>query len=159
MKASLLALLLCLPGVGQIEKEPPVLRITIDAWGVVWPQGKHNYLTVWPDGTVVYLQEAKRGLTAQVSDGISKPTLEKLQVALQEVSKLNTDQAKTPSPLDYRMTIRIEITHGPTVDVPHYDFDRPDAVSPAVYKLLCLADAIRDEHYRLTNPAWCNAAP
>jgi hypothetical protein len=156
VKTILLVLVLCLPAVGQVEKEQPVLQITVDGWGVVWPQGKHNYLTVWPDGTVKYLQKAKRGLIAQVTDGISKTKLDELQVALREVSKPNAGQPAASHPIDYRMTVHIEVAQGSTLEIPHYDFDRPDAVSPAVYSLLCLADTIRDEPYRLTKPAACS---
>ena len=154
MKALLLAALLFLPGVRQDEKGQPVLIITIDGWGDVWPQGKHNYLTVWPDGTVVYLAAAKRGLTAQVDDRITKATLEKLRDGIQEASKSTAKPPATSVPIDYRLSVHIEAQSW-LLDMPGYDLDRPDTVAPPVYRLLCLADSIRDEHERLTKEAIC----
>jgi hypothetical protein len=137
----------------------PVLQITIDGWGDVWPQGKHNYLTVWPDGTVTYLHRAKRGLTAEITDGISKSKIEELDSISGEAAKTKSGQSASAAPLDYRMSVHIEMLNGSVIEIAHYDFDHPDAVNHSVYRLLCFADSIRDEPYRLTKPANCDERP
>lgn len=107
----------------------------------------------------MYLEAAKkRGLTAQVDDRISKAALEKLQDAIRDAAKPSTKQPATSLPIDYRLVVHIETSQGWTLDMPHYNFDRPDTVSPAVYRLLCLADSIRDEPERLTKQTNCDKA-
>lgn len=161
MKA-LVFILALLSGTGSLsqDKNPPILEITIDGWGVVWPQGKHNYLTVWPDGTVTYLHKAKRGLTSQITDAISHAALEELRQLFQEVSKPSpSSQPTVPGPLDYRLTVHIQIVQAQPIEIGHFDFDRPDAIPKPVYNLLCVADFIRDEPYRLTKSSNCDSVP
>ena len=152
MRILLATVLFLLSGYGE---QKPLLQVTVDGWGVVWPQGKQNYITVWPDGTVNYLIKAKRGLPAQVTDAINRRRLEEVTQAVEQLAKSGNGKVQVESPVDYRLTVHIETAQGSSVEISHYDFDNPKAVSPEVYRLLCVVDSIRDEPYRLTKESLC----
>lgn len=152
MKILLATVLFLLSGYGE---QKPLLQVTVDGWGVVWPQEKQNYITVWPDGTVIYLIKAKRGLPAQVTDAINRRRLDEVTHSAEQLARSANRDVQADSPIDYRLSVHIETAEGSNIEISHYDFDNPKTVSPEAYRLLCVVDSIRDEPYRLTKESLC----
>jgi len=141
----------------QEKQESPILQITIDCGGVVWPLGKHNLLTIWRDGTVRYLVEAKREPTGQANDRINNETIEKVLTISNEISKLKIKNITGPAQIDYHIDINIKIPKSKDIEIINYDSNNFNKMPYEIQQLFCITEKIRNEPYLIQNSKICES--